>query len=368
MKIAFCLVKNLAFGGGIEKYTLEVGSRLVRRGHDVRVYCMSHYGPVDPVVAGMRIRAVPSIPLRPLEKLTASISAAARCVLDERCDVVHFQHVAAGWMAWLARLRGQVCVLQSHGLAWRTAQWPWPGSALLRLLEKVAVKQCHAHTGPSHTQNRYYDRRYGLRTVYIPSGAEVRDRVEPLEMLRLGIWPHNYVLYLGRLSPEKGVHHLVKAMRQVALPVQLVLAGAPCGRKYEAALHDLADGDRRVIFAGHVQGRLREELLSNARIYCQPSELEGLSLSLLEAMGFGNCCLVSDIPENLEAIDHSGFTFHSGDSAHLAARIQWLLDRPEEAASAGARARARVERHYNWDRATDSLERLYMELLARRAA
>lgn len=368
MKIAFCVLKNLAFGGGIEKYTLEVGSRLARRGHDVRVYCMKHYGPVEERVEGMRVIGVGAIPIRSMEKLSASVSAAVRTVLDERCDIVHFHHMAAGWMAWLSRLRGQVCVLQSHGLAWRTSQWGKAGAACLRALERMALKQCDAFTGPSLVQNRYYDEQYGMEAVHIPCGADIKTPLAPNEILGLGLDRQSYVFYLGRLSPEKGVHHLISAFRTVSTDCQLVLAGPSCDEEYQRHLQQLAGEDGRIRFLGLVGGTLREELLSNARIYVQPSDLEGLSIALLEAMSYANCCLVSDIPENLEAVADTGYCFSSGNPESLAHRLGYLLNHPEAASAIGVLARQRVEELYGWDGITTRLENFYRGLLAAPAA
>ncbi|KPK84462.1 MAG: hypothetical protein AMJ81_05420 [Phycisphaerae bacterium SM23_33] len=203
----------------------------------------------------------------------------------------------------------------------------------------------------------------------IPSGAEVKQPVAAREILRLGLAERSYILYVGRLSEEKGAHHLLSAYRRLATDCRLVLAGPPCGRRYYGRLRDLAGADQRILFTGPVRGRLLEELFSNARLYVQPSQLEGLSLALLEAMSYGNGCLVSDIPENLEAIGPAGWHFRSGSPDSLAERLGGLLDHREEALAAGQLARTRVQQHYNWDRVTDRLEALYRDLLSwRRAA
>jgi len=152
MRIAFCVLKNITYGGGIERYTLELGSRLAARGHQVTVYCMSHYGKVPDVVNGMHIVRTRSIPLSNAEKFTAAASSAFRILRDGRFDIVHFHHVSAGWAAFLCRFRRMKCVLQSHGIAWATAKWGSFGSQVLRILERMSVAQCDAFTGVSKTQ------------------------------------------------------------------------------------------------------------------------------------------------------------------------------------------------------------------------
>ena len=380
MKIAFCVLKNLSFCGGIEQYTYELGTRLVKRGHDVRVYSMTHYGPLGlpnrddsqsgrrARVGGMHVIGVPSLPLRPAEKLTASAAAALRLFLDEPVDVIHFHHVSSGWAAWLLRRSGARRVLQSHGLAWRTSQWGRGGSALLRCLEALAIKQCDVLTCVSRAQGDYYQRRYGVSMVHIPTGAEVRSKLAPAELRSGGLGQEQYVLYVGRLSPEKGVHVLIEAFRRLPGQRRLVLAGPVCDRRYGARLGDLARGDDRIVFTGPLRGRLLAELFSNAALYVQPSQLEGLSMALLEAMGYGCCCLVSDIPENLEAIGPAGRSFVCDDADSLLEQLSWLLDRPDEAANLGSLAQKRIAQCHNWDDITCRFERLYQRPALQKAA
>jgi glycosyltransferase involved in cell wall biosynthesis len=368
MRITFCVIKGIDYGGGIERYTFELGRRLASRGHQVTVYSMRHYGRTRAGSTGMRIVDVPSLPLRLAEKLTASATAAFRTLLDPRADVVHFHHVSCGWMAWMSKLRGQKCVLQSHSLAWRSPQWTRAGSLVLRALEAVAVRSCDVLTGVSATQAPYYYDRYGVRMVHIPTGAELKETPDPREIRRLGLQSGEYVLFVGRLSPEKGAHFLVRAFRELDTSCRLVIAGGTQDRAYRRRLLELAGDHPRILFTGQVGGRLLDELFGHAALFVLPSELEGLSIALLEAMSFGRACLVSDLEENLEAIGPAGFTFRSGDVDSLVHRLNDLLHQPEQRRLAGEMARDRVRDHYGWDRITDRFEALYGNLLARRAA
>ncbi len=368
MKIAFCVVKNLDFCGGIEKYTLELGSRLVRRGHEVAVYSMRHYGHVPNRMADMRILGIPSVPLRRLEKLTASASAAFHVMLKGKPDIVHFQHITPGSLAWIPKLRGIKSVCQAHGLAWRSSPWGRGASAFLRMLERIAVRQCDALIALTSVQQQFYRDRYGLEAVCIPPGTSVREKTEPREILRWGLKPNQYVLYLGRLSPEKGTHYLIPAFRRLDTSCRLVLAGDASEERYRKKLHALAGGDERILFPGFVRGRPLAELLSNALAYVQPSELEGLSIALLEAMGYGNCCLVSDIPENLEAIGDAGWCFENKNVDSLHERMDWLIRHRDEAQAVAEKAKPRVASHYSWDAITSRFEQLYAHVLNAKAA
>lgn len=359
MRIAFCVIKHIQYGGGIEKYTYELGRRLAARGHDITVYSTRHYGSVLRVVEGMRIIGVPSIPMAAAEKLSASAFAAARTLIDPRADVVHFHHVSAGWIAWMSRLRGQRCLLQAHSVAEKSPQWGATGSVVLRMLEELAVRSCSIITAVSPVLGDHFTRRYGREVVVIPPGVESKPSVPLHGIARWGLTSGSYILYVGRLSPEKAPDLLINAFRSVSTPLKLVIAGDSHDKSYKARLAALADGDRRIVFTGFATGGVLQELYSHARMFVLPSLLEGLSLALLEAMSYGLPCLVSDIPENLHVLDNSDFSFRAGDLPHLSERIEWLLKNAECCRTAALQGQALVRTRYSWDAIADCYESLY---------
>lgn len=364
LKIAFLVVKNIARGGGIEKYTQELGRRLAERGHDVTVYSMGHYGEVSAEFMGMRVIRVPCIRKVALEKLSASAAAALSLLAShEKYDIVHCHSVAAGAFAPLIRIKGFKCILQMHGIEWQRNRWSAVGKNMLRFLEMVSLAGNHSCTAVSNTQCEFYRDNHGLKMRYIPTGAEIKPHHEPREILRMGLEPGRYVLFASRLVREKGAHYLLEAFRGLKTEHRLVIAGDAKGEEaYKQELLSLADGDPRILFPGFVEGRALQELFSNAAVYVQPSEIEGLSIALLEAMSYGNCCLVSDIPENMEAIGEAGFTFQNKNVASLQSELSMLLDLETLRASVGDAARSRVGECYNWDRIADEFEDMYRSL------
>lgn len=366
MRIAFSAVKNITWGGGIEKYTSELGSRLVQRGHEVTVYSMRHYGDVPDRYLGMRIVAVPSFARPCMQKLSCSATAAIDSSKKKQYDIVHFHSFAPGAFAWLPRLRGAKCVLQVHGLGleWkrkRGGMLAWP---VVKILEKLALAQSHAYTAVSQTQCAFYRTQWGIEMEYIPTAAEVKPTPQARQLYELGLEPGCYVLFAARLVPEKGAHYLIAAFRRLRTDMKLVIAGDIQGTDdYKRKLCDLAQGDARVLLPGFVEGRLLGELFGHCYLYVQPSEAEGLSLSVLEAMSYGRCCLVSDIPENLEAVADTGFAFGNKNVDDLESRLSWLLGRPETVAAIGPRAKERVRQHYCWESITDHIEQFYLRLL-----
>jgi glycosyltransferase involved in cell wall biosynthesis len=365
MRIAFLVLKNIIGGGGIEKYTSELGTRLVQRGHDVTVYTMRHYGDVPESYQGMRIVSVPSFAAPCLQKLSCSVTAAIKSSL-EKYDIVHMHSFPPGAFAWLPRLRGAKCVLQVHGLGleWKNKRWGSLTWSVVKILEKLALSQSHINTAVSRTQCAFYRTQRGVEMQYIPTAADVKPKTDAGEIYRLDLEPNKYIFYACRLVPEKGVHYLVSAFRRLNTEMKLVIAGdTQRSTEYRKKIFELSEGDPRILFPGFVQGRLLKELFSHCYVYAQPSEAEGLSMSILEAMSYGNCCLVSDIPANLEAIGDTGFHFANKNIDDLADRLRWLLEHPEEVEAISVGARERIRQNYSWQSISEQIEKLYLSIL-----
>ena len=365
MNIAFAVVKHIARGGGIEKYTEELGARLVERGHHVRVYSMQHYGPVTKEYRGMEIVTVPSLTIPQAQKISASLYSSMHASLNGWADVIHLHHVCPGGMAWFARLCGKPSVIQYHGLEWKRSRWGRVGSSVLKGLERWSVAVNTHFTAVSSEQCRYFQDTYHIQPSYIPTGAEIKPPVAAREMTALGLEPKRYILFAARLVREKGAHYLIPAFRQLPTDYKLVIAGDVAGASsYKQELFALAGGDPRILFPGYVEGRLLQELFSNALVYVLPSEIEGLSIALLEAMSYGLCCLTSDIPENLEGLGDCGFTFQSKNVDDLARQLHMLTTNHQAIDAVASRAIERVARHFSWDRITDQFEALYEEMVS----
>ncbi len=369
VNIAFVVVKNICRGGGIEKYTEELGTRLVQRGHNVRVYSMCNYGKIEPMHRGMEIIGVPCIPLTQCEKLSAGILGVAHAAISPWADIVHLHTVGPGAMGWFTRLCRKPSLIQYHGLEWKRGRWGGFGRAALRTLEKWSVLVNSNFTAVSRTQCEFFEETYGIQTRYIPGGSQVRSRRPAREIYALGLEPKGYVLSASRLVREKGAHYLIPAFRRLPTTDKLVIAGDAVGESsYKQELKALSGDDPRIVFTGFVDGPLLEELFAYARVYVQPSDMEGLSLSLLEAMSCGTDCLVSDIPENIEAVDTHGVTFRRGDIDDLEAKLRDMVctDQAPEDRSQGAVARTRE--CYSWDQVADEFERYYQDILSKSLA
>ncbi len=367
MNIAYVAVKGMPVGGGIEKVTEEIGKRLVKKGHEVTVYSSRDYGTVDGFHQGMRIVTVPSFNTRALHKLSICYHATRDVLRRGNADIVHIHAVGPSIFSIFPRMKGIPTVVQVHGLEWKRDKWGIFGKAFFRLSDYSAVFFPDRVTSVSMVQKKYYEDRFSREVVYIPNGVAPVEKRQPKWILEQGLEPNRYILFAARLVEEKGAHFLIEAYRRLETDKKLVIAGdAAHMEKYKDELRRLAGSDPRILFPGFVTGEPMEELFSNACLFCLPSTLEGLPVALLDAMNYGNCCVCSDIPENLEAMEEHGHAFRSRSPEDLYRVLADLLAHPEKVEEKKAAARAHVRKHYSWDRVTDQMEALYLDLAGNR--
>lgn len=346
---------------GIETYYEEVGKNLAAMGHQVTAYCRTYFTPRGAERNGIRIVRLPTIRSKHLETLLHTVLSTLH-VLVSGCDVVHYHTLGPALFSFIPRLAGKKTVVTVQGLDWQRKKWGRLASAILHLGERAAVRLPNHTMVVSRTLQKHFRAGYAAETSYVPNGGVLRDWRAPRRILEMGIEPGNYLLYLGRFSPEKGCHLLVEAYERVNTGVKLVMAGAAsyCD-DYSRELRSHAG--ERIMMLDSVSGNDLDELLTNAMIFVLPSDLEGLSLALLDAMGAGLCVLASDLAENREAIEDAGFTFRRGDAAELADRLRFLIANPAVRKAAGQAAKRRVRDHYQWPEIATQIERVHFEMM-----
>jgi glycosyltransferase involved in cell wall biosynthesis len=364
MKIAYIAIKGMPIGGGIEKYTEELGSRLVESGHEVVVYCSRHYGAKDGTYKGIKLKTLPSFNSRSMQKLSLTLLSSFHQFIEPHVDIVHYHAIGPSIFSFMPRLIGRKTVVQSHGHEWMRAKWGGVGKTFFKLSEYAAMYFPNRITAVSNVLKDYYEGRYDRQVAYIPTGISEAQKRAPDKIRELGLTGDDYILFAARHVEEKGAHYLIDAYQQLDTNIKLVVAGdAQHEDAYKALLQSKAAGNKNIIFPGFVQGNLLEELFSNAIIYVLPSEIEGLPISLLEAMSYGCCCVVSDIPENREALGDCGFTFKNKDVLDLKRRLEDLIGNKKILESKKKSARQRVMDNYTWDSIARDFENLYAEML-----
>jgi glycosyltransferase involved in cell wall biosynthesis len=345
--------------GGVERAVEELSVRLVERGHDVTVYCRSQYcDSRAPVVDGVKLRYLPAINTKHLEAIThttlATLDASVRGF-----DVIHYHALGPSLLAPVARLSRARVVTTVQGLDYERAKWGGTASRVLRLGAWCAGRWTHATICVSHALEQRFQKDYGRRVAYAPNGVTLPTTIPAAPPF--GLQPRGYFLFLGRLVPEKAVHLLVDAYRRTDVTLPLVIAGPSShSDEYAAEIGRAAEGDPRIRVVGPVYGEDKEALLAHALALCQPSDLEGLPITLLEAMSYGRPAIVSNLPEHLEVVaDGAGIVFQQGDADGLARAIESAASRRGELDAMGAKARAIVDEHYNWDTIVRQVEAVY---------
>jgi glycosyltransferase involved in cell wall biosynthesis len=345
---------------GIETYYEEVGRRLAELGYEVTIYCRKQFTPPLATYQGMRLVHLPTLTSKHLETFVHTLLSTVHVMLSD-CDIVHYHAQGPALFSFFPRLTGKKTVVTVQGQDWRRNKWGRVASSVLRLGEVASALLPNRTVVVSRVLQQRYRTAYGTHAVYIPNGTTVRPRQPASRLSGWGLQPDNYILFLGRFSPEKNCHLLIEAFEQLETSAKLVLAGGPSHT--DAYANNLRKhGSERVLFLDWVEGPSLDELLTNAALFVLPSDLEGLSLALLDAMGAAVCVLTSDIPENLEVVEDAGFTFRAGNAADLTRLMSLLLLNPRARTMAGLSAQVRVRDHYLWPGIVTQIASLYAEL------
>ena len=365
LKIAFLGARGvIGTYSGIETYYEEVGSRLAARGHQVTAYCRKYFTPDVPSHRGILVRRLPSLEGKHLETLSHSLLATLDCLLRD-FDVVQYHAIGSAPLAIVPRLFGRTTVVSVRGLDWQRAKWGGFARAMLRFGEWASARLPNATAVVSEKLQRHYQKAHGRRPAMIPN-AVVVGTPRPIERLaEHGLEKDGFLLFAGRISPEKGVHTLLEALEPLPRHKKLVLAGGTSySDDYIEKVKALA-GDN-ALFLGRVGREEMEELLSSCYAFILPSVMEGLSIALLEALSYGNCIVTTDIPENLEVVGDAGLSFPPGDVEALRAVLARVLEEPALVEEHRRRAAARAESWPDWDEVARLTEELYLSLVSSR--
>ena len=350
--------------GGIEIVVKELATRMAAKGHKVTVYDR-HTRHVSgekiekrTEYEGVRIKEVLTIDKKGLAAMTSSFFAALRAAWG-KYDVVHIHAEGPAAMCWLPKLHGKKVVVTVHGLDWARAKWGGFATKYIKFGEKQAVKHADEIIVLSRGVQEYFSKTYGRETVFIPNGVSQPEIREADEIRKQwGLEKDSYVLFLGRIVPEKGLRYLVEAWKGIKTNKKLVIAGGSSDtEEFMDELKEMAG--ENVIFTGFQQGKVLEELYSNAYVYVLPSDLEGMPLSLLEAMSYGNCCVVSDIAECTEVVEDKAIVFRKSDVKALKHVLQELLNRPDNIKEYKQSVASFITSKYNWDDVVEKTLELY---------
>ena len=355
--------------GGVEIVVEELSTRMVEKGHNVTCYNRSGKHVLNKKekienlkeYKGVKLNKVITIDKKGIAAMTSSFFGSWK-ILFSKADVVHYHAEGPCAMIpivkWFSKKKVVVTI---HGLDWQRAKWGGFATKYIKFGEKIAVKYADEIIVLSKNVQKYFKETYDRETVFIPNGVN-KPEIKKASIIteKYGLQKDDYILFLGRMVPEKGIHYLINAFKKIKTDKKLVIAGGASDTdSYYAKLKEASKNDDRIIFTGFVQGKELEELYSNDYIYCLPSDLEGMPLSLLEAMSYGNCCLTSDIDESSQVVEDKGVTFEKSNITDLTNVLQKLVDNPKVVNKYKKEAQEFILNRYNWDDVVEKTLKLY---------
>lgn len=370
MRIAFIGFRSIGnCSGGIENHVEQLAVRMAKLGHEVTVFCRKRYNELAcSTFKGLTLCGVPAIYTKHLEAISHTALSIPRALRG--FDVIHIHALGPSLLSWIPRLFGRKVVVTVHGLDFLRAKWSGAASLVLRGGEWTAVNCPQKTIVVSKALREHFRVKRNKNTIYIPNGV-TPPSIRPADRIkRYGLHEKDYILFLGRLVPEKGVHHLIRAFRDLSTDLKLAIVGDACHTdSYEEKLRDLADGDGRITFTGPLYGQDKDEVFSNAKLFILPSELEGMPIVLLEAMSFACPILSSNIPECTEVFESERgtigcTTFESGNVESLREELRFMFESASlDLEDMGQKAREFVLANYDWDSITEKTLKVYESAL-----
>ncbi len=367
MKIAFIGHKRIPSNeGGVEKVVEQQATRMVERSHKVvaynrgghNVFGKEYDNKKRKEYKGIRIITVPTTKGSssvPIYSFLATMHA-----VFARYDCISYNASGSCAMIPLAKLFRLRTVALLHGIDSKRDKWGGFASKYLAFGEKMAAKKADVCLVLSENMRQYIKDTYGANSITFANGIDKPKLLEPNAIREYGLEKNNYILSLGRIVPEKGIHYLIQTFRKCDTEKKLIIAGgAEANKEYYDSLREMAQGDDRIIFTGFVRGDTIAELYSNAYLFALPSNLEGMACALLEAMSFSNCCLVSDIPENTEVVEDRAEWFKKGDVEDLYNKLSYLLDNEDVVKAYKEQAQEFILNRYNWETVVDQMLRVF---------
>lgn len=362
MRIAILGTRGVpASYGGFETFAEQLSTRLVKRGHEVTVYCRAHYvSPRQLEYRGVRLKVLPTLRHKYLDTVVHTFVSASHAAF-QGYDVALICNAANAPFAPILRAAGVPVALNVDGLEHKRKKWNWLGRGYYHLCERLATLLPSEIVTDARVIQDYYWNRYRAASTMIVYGAEVERRSDRQAVRQWGLEPQRYVLYVSRLEPENNAHLVIEAFKKVRTNYRLVIVGdAPYARDYIEQLKASAGGDKRIIFTGFVFGEGYRTLQQNAYCYIHATEVGGTHPALIEAMGYGNCVLTLGAPENKEVVGRAGLVYDNEQDLTLL--LQSILRDGARVSRYRQLAQDRVRESYNWEGVVDRYEELFMKL------
>ena len=362
MRIAILGTRGIpASYGGFETFAEHLATRLVTRGHEVTVYCRSHYvSPRQLEYHGVNLAVLPTVRHKYFDTVVHTFLSALHAV-PRRFDVALICNAANAPFSPILRLTGTPVAINVDGLEHKRKKWGALGRSYYRFAEYLSTLLPNEMVTDAQVIQDYYLARHNASSTMIAYGSEVERRPDRAAVRKWRVEPNRYILYVSRLEPENNAHLVIEAFKKVRTAFRLLIVGdAPYAEHYIEDLKSRAKGDKRIIFTGFVFGQDYRSLQQNAYCYVHATEVGGTHPALLEAMGYGNCVLTLATPENLEAVGDAGMPYV--DEFDLVEKLRRVLRDGSVVQAYRNRAQLRVQKWYDWETVVDRYERLFRQM------
>lgn len=368
MRIAILGTRGIpASYGGFETFAEHLATRLVARGHEVTVYCRSHYvSPRQLEYHGVRLEVLPTIKHKYFDTVVHAFLSAVHAV-GKRFNAALICNAANAPFAPILRFTGTPVAINVDGLEHKRKKWGRLARRYYRLAEYLSTVLPNEMVTDAQVIQDYYQVRHNAKSTMIAYGSEVERRTDRAMVRKWRVEPNRYVLYVSRLEPENNAHLVIEAFKKVRTAYRLLIVGdAPYAESYISSLKAQARGDKRIIFTGFVFGEDYRALQQNAYCYVHATEVGGTHPALLEAMGYGNCVLTLATPENIEVVGEAGVLYI--DEFDLAEKLQRVLRDGSLVQAYRHRAQLRIRTNYDWETVVDQYEQLFARMCGEKVA
>jgi len=361
-KFGFRSIPPRPGSAGADTCALEVSRRLVRRGHKVvaynRLYKNENATLTD--YQGIELVYLKTINKAGFDTIIHSAKSTFHIIFHNTADIVNIGNGGNSIWGLFLRLFGKIVIVTQDGIDWKRDKWPWYGRLFLYISAYLTSIIPHMVVFDNPFAKELFEKKFHKKYMFIPNGVDVSDFYEDDTILKkLNLIPGEYILFVGRFIPDKGIQYLIPAFEKINTSKKLVLVGgSPNPSEFEKKIRSTRDP--RIIIPGFIYGNDMLNLIKHAYLYVQPSDVEGLSPVILQVMAMGTPLLCSDIRENLYVVENTALTFKKSDIQDIRTKILYALEHPEEIKELSSKAYEKVHNEYSWDNVTDQYIKLYM--------
>ena len=347
---------------GADKFAMELYPRLVKLGHHIIGYNRLYPGQesLASEYEGVMLKNFKTINRKGFDTLLHSLKCTIHIIFKNTADIVHIQNGGNSIWAFFLRIAGKKVFISQDGVDWNRNKWPWYGKLYLKFSTFLTAYIPNQVIFDNIFAQEIFEKQFKKKFEFIPFGSEVPEFKENDEIFdKLGLIKGEYFLFIGRIIPDKGLHYLIPAFKNLKTDKKLVLVGgSPNPSEYEKKL--FSNEDKRILFTGYIYGDDSLRLMKHAYCYIQPSDVEGLSPVVLNVMGIGTPIICSDIKENLFAVADTAIQFKQGEIDSLLSALEYSLDFKDLIIANAIRAKERASSLFNWDKVAFEHERAFL--------